>query len=320
MDVSNLLAAEAAKFASVNVEKDVPLEVDAGLLTVTDLNPIDEEAYNDNLEEHLQSLARDGVQSLFQSLFSLPTQSSPDGPIAQLPQPVTQLPRAKPLPKPKAPTKWELFAAAKGIQHRRTDKKVWDEERQDWVNRWGRDGKNRQVEDQWIHEVPLNAPVDFDPRKAARDERKERISKNEKQRLQNVAREQGASARDQRKQELDTTLATSRVSTASMGKFDKKLDGEKKMRGMKRKFVPNEMGGEEEKQASLALLSRMESDGKKMRREPPSGDEGVLNTRKAVRFASKGRGGVALGRDKAGAKGKGRDSKDRGKGKPKGKR
>jgi hypothetical protein len=34
---------------------------------------------------------------------------------------------------------------------------VWDEEKQDWVNRWGKDGKNKQTEDQWITEVPLNA-------------------------------------------------------------------------------------------------------------------------------------------------------------------
>ena len=107
--------------------------------------------------------------------------------------------------------------------------------------------------------------VDFDPRKAARDERKERIAKNERQRLANSARDQGTS----RKAELDKTLATTRLSTASMGKFDKTLDGEKKLRGIKRKFAPNKMGAESEKKGALALLSRMESDGKKMRREPP---------------------------------------------------
>ena len=30
---------------SINVEKDVPLETDTGYLTVTDLNPVDEESY-----------------------------------------------------------------------------------------------------------------------------------------------------------------------------------------------------------------------------------------------------------------------------------
>lgn len=37
------------------------------------------------------------------------------------------------------------------------DKKEWDEEKQEWVNRWGRNGKNKQLEEQWITEVPLNA-------------------------------------------------------------------------------------------------------------------------------------------------------------------
>ena len=112
---------------------------------------------SENLEEHLQSLARDGVQVLFAALFSLPTKSSPDGPLAILPTPTYQLPRAKPLPKPKPLTKWEQFAAAKGIQKTVREKRVWDEEKQEWVNRWGRDGKNKEVEQAWITEVPANA-------------------------------------------------------------------------------------------------------------------------------------------------------------------
>ena len=98
---------------------------------------------------------------LFSSLFSLPTKASPDGPLAILPTPTYQLPRAKPLPKPKPPTKWELFAAAKGIQKTVREKRVWDEEKQDWVNRWGRDGKNKEIEQAWITEVPANAGSSF---------------------------------------------------------------------------------------------------------------------------------------------------------------
>ncbi|KAI3616661.1 hypothetical protein WG66_011438 [Moniliophthora roreri] len=304
MDVSNILASHAEKYQSVTVEKETPFDVDVGFLTVTDPNPIDEETYSANVEEHLQSLARDGVQNLLAKIFSLPTESSPDGPLAQLPPPITQLPRAKPLPKPKPPTKWELFAKAKGIQRKRRDKKVWDEERQEWVNRWGKDGKNKQLEEQWITEVPLNADPDYDPRKVAKAERKERVANNEKQRLANIARaQQVAGAREERKGEIDRTLATSRVSTASMGKFDKKLEGEKKLQGVKRKFQPNEKPVEQEKKASLALLSRMESDSKMMRQEPVP-EESVFDVRKAVRHASKGQGGVALGRAVSGGKGK----------------
>ncbi|KAF8914252.1 ribosome biogenesis regulatory protein-domain-containing protein [Gymnopilus junonius] len=280
MDVSNILASHAEKYQSITVEKETPLEVDAGLLLATDLNPIEEETYNENLEDHLQNLARDGVQSLISSLFSLPSKPSPDGPLAILPPPVYQLPRAKPLPKPKPPTKWEKFAAAKGIQHKVRDKKVWDEEKQNWVNRWGRHGKNREIEEQWIHEVPTNADIDYDPRKTARDSRKERVAKNEKKHQQNAAHD------------IDRTLAVTRTSTASMGKFDKRLEGEKKLRGIKRKFDPNEGSIEQEKNSSLALLAKMDSDKRKMRTGPRA-EEGDVNVRKAVRFASKGKGGLA---------------------------
>ncbi|KAH8830274.1 ribosome biogenesis regulatory protein-domain-containing protein [Flagelloscypha sp. PMI_526] len=293
MDVSGILANHAAKFQSITVEKETPIVVDAGFLTATDLNPIDEETYKDDLEKHLQTLAQEGAQSLIHSLFSLPTVSTPEGPIATLPEPTTRLPRAKPLPKPKPPTKWEKFAAAKGIQKKRRDKKVWDEERQEWVNRWGKDGLNKQKEEQWIHEVPMNADIDFDPVKAARGERKARVAKNEKQRLQNAARAEGS--RDSRKQDIEKTLAGSRISTASMGKFDRQLDGEKKPKGIKRKFDPNEAPVTEENKRSLALLSRMESDSKKMKRERPPA-ENVVNNRKAIRKATGGSGSTILGK------------------------
>jgi regulator of ribosome biosynthesis len=193
---------------------------------------------SDNVEGYLQTLAQQGVQALLGTLFSLPTTSTPDGPLAQLPAIITLLPRSKPLPKPKPPTKWERFAAAKGITKTKRERKVWDEERQEWVNRWGRDGKNKQEETQWLTEVKANADVDFDPSKAARDARKARVAKNERQRLQNVARAQGSTVdREQRKTDIDRTLASTRISTASMGRFDRKLEGEKKMRGVKRKVI-----------------------------------------------------------------------------------
>jgi hypothetical protein len=74
--------------------------------------------------------------------------------------------------------------------------------------------------------------VDHDPRKVAREARTRRISENEKKRQQNIAR---AGPRQERKMEIEKTLATTKISTASMGKFDKRLDGEKKIRGVKRK-------------------------------------------------------------------------------------
>ena len=69
-----------------------------------------------------------------------------------------------------------------------------------------------------------------------------RISENKKKRQQNIARA-GASPRQERKTEIEKTLATTRISTASMGKLDKRLDGETKIcgHGVKRKVRWNGM-------------------------------------------------------------------------------
>lgn len=55
-------------------------------------------------------------------------------------------------------TKWQAFAATKGIDPKpRRDRLVFDEETQEWVPKWGYKGKNKQLENQWIVEVPSNA-------------------------------------------------------------------------------------------------------------------------------------------------------------------
>jgi hypothetical protein len=61
---------------------------------------------------------------------------------------------------------------------------------------------------------------DFDPVKEARTARKARVSQNEQRQLKNLAHSKAKSTdeRSQKKADLDRSLATTRVSTASMGK------------------------------------------------------------------------------------------------------
>lgn len=107
-------------------------------------------SYSTNLNPHLLSLTLTSTHSLLTHLYA---HHPPSAGTLTLPAPTTILPREKPLPKPPAPTKWERFAKEKGISHKNRDKMVWDEEKQDWVARWGRGGKSREKEEQWIHEV-----------------------------------------------------------------------------------------------------------------------------------------------------------------------
>jgi regulator of ribosome biosynthesis len=99
-------------------------------------------------------LAITSTQTLLSALFQLPTRSSTDnGPTVTLPAPITLLPREKPLPKPKPPTKWERFAKERGISHSKKERDVWDDDKQEWVSRWGKGGKNREKEEVWLSEV-----------------------------------------------------------------------------------------------------------------------------------------------------------------------
>lgn len=146
-----ILTERARKRKAVVVERELPPTLDLALLAVFDPILHDEAAYRcavfictsskkahkgyrADREAYLKAQSRDGVQLLVNSIFNRPTTVSDDGILASLPiEPITLLPREKPLPKPKPPTKWEKFAKEKGIVSKNhKDRLVFDEEKQDW--------------------------------------------------------------------------------------------------------------------------------------------------------------------------------------------
>ncbi|WVQ94600.1 hypothetical protein IAU59_001680 [Kwoniella sp. CBS 9459] len=337
MDVTQELADFAAANTTAVLQRANPVITDPGLLAAFDNTPVDAEEYSSNLESHLLALTLTSTQALIASLFTLPTTPSNSGPITKLPAPVTLLPREKPLPKPKPPTKWERFAKAKGISHKKKEKDVWDDERQEWVARWGKGGKNKDKEDQWLHEVKAGEEADQDPAKTAKVDRKARIAKNLKQQAANVAaassrptpisslrdgpsskpskpsrsmgeepQELKKAGRDKRKAELERSMLISKTSTASLGRFDDKIQGEPKVKGVKRKFEPvSKTDYSGEKESALSVLKRIESgvgSDKKRSKKGGAGAEGGLNVRKAVRF--QGKQDRAAGKSSSGSAGK----------------
>lgn len=324
LDGTALAAASTSKYKPTTVdESPTPFQFDLGLLASINPNPVPCTLSADTFLNR----TRDGVQSLINKIFTLPITPSPEhGPLATLPAFTTRLPREKSMPKPKPLTKWEKFAKQKGIQSRKKDKMVFDENTQEWVPRWGYKGANKDLEDQWIHELKNNGQNDLDPAKTAKNERLAKIKKNEKQRMGNMARAASSSAaatvkgglgdanaaklaraaaREKRKAELEADVLRSRASTASLGRFDKTLKGEAKQKGIKRKFDPNEKDTREERQGNLALLEKLGTS--KMRKAAKSaegqGDKELVNTRKAVQFATGGHGVTSM-RDGKGGKGK----------------
>ncbi|EES02354.1 hypothetical protein BDA96_03G046100 [Sorghum bicolor] len=237
-------------------------------------------------EELRQECLRKGTelaQAVADALFALPPSEDRDGPIVHLPPPTVRLPREKHLPKPKPPTKWELFAKAKGITKRKKNKREWDEQTQSWKRTYGYDRVNDD-KDIPIVEAKLTDEPGVDPFAQRRDEKKKRVEKQEKNRLENLKKAAKIGAlpshiqlaakalpitgtkadlpKKSRKEDLESVVGMASSATASGGKFDEKLPGEKppKHSGKHRKFLPVAEGkgmGSLEKQQNDKILNSL---------------------------------------------------------------
>ncbi|KAJ0022946.1 hypothetical protein NQD34_015080 [Periophthalmus magnuspinnatus] len=257
---------EAEKQKSITVKKDLDLVFDIGNLLACDPNRV--ELRQQNREEFLKELARDNTQLLINEIWKVPTERVEEAIVAKLPDPATPLPREKPPPKPKPPTKWEQFAKLKGIQKKKKTNLVWDENAKEWRRRWGYKRANDDTKD-WLIEVPNKADPNEDQFAKRVKAKKERVAKNELNRLKNIARAQkikipttGLTPKAQQsKDELALAVSVAKTSTASVGRFQDQLPKEKasKKKGQKRKFEPVIGDFSNEKQKQLDLLQIMDS-------------------------------------------------------------
>jgi len=176
----------------VAVEKPTPYTFDLGHLLAEDPNPI--EVNRSAVEDSLAEVARDGAQSLInQLLTTCPLQSTKDGVLLTLPAPSTRLPREKPVPKPKEPTKWERFAAKKGIKPKTREQRknlTFDEESGDWKRKWGYGGLNKKGQNDPIVEVDMKAERERKEGTTVRGDsrrvRKENMRRNERKMRKNA--------------------------------------------------------------------------------------------------------------------------------------
>lgn len=101
-----------------------------------DPTPFDASSLGPDADAGYLDLATRMTQSLVNRLFALPSSSVQGGRLASLPAPLTKLPREKPLPKPKAQTKWQKFAQKKGIVKKKRSKLAYDETSGEWRRRY----------------------------------------------------------------------------------------------------------------------------------------------------------------------------------------
>lgn len=116
MDMAQAMQNVKKRMASIQVERTNPPTVDAGLLAVYDENLLDASLYKSlfsfgNGDRHLTDRgdarqdmnaalaqnARDLMQLAINSIWALPTDSTDNGVLAQLPPPIFKLPREKPV-------------------------------------------------------------------------------------------------------------------------------------------------------------------------------------------------------------------------------
>lgn len=291
--VVSAVLAEAAlaesRLGSTTVTLPLELELDLGNLLAIDPNNQEFTEEQMPTEDQLLSLGRDGAQILLNSLWQLETERVEDAVVAKLPPPTYRLPREKPAPKPKAMTKWEKYAKEKGIdKKKKKDRMVWDDVVSKWVPQFGYKKVVAEQERNWCMPVKSNAPDDENPYEKLAEAKREKVAKNELQRLRNLAKSkkvtvpslgvlpagntQAKGVQEVRSvsqsEDLRRAAEVAKSSTASLGKFQKdlskKLEKSAKTKGSKRKFESNTGDNETEKAKSLRVLESLGNKREKM--------------------------------------------------------
>ncbi|XP_076303122.1 ribosome biogenesis regulatory protein homolog [Lasioglossum baleicum] len=312
MDIVNSIlennAQEKDNRKSTIVNKDVEVETDVGTLLALDYSNVDLKVMRSQPEEYLKSLTRDNVQILINKIWELPTERIDEVIVAKLPKQEFILPRSRQVPKPKPLTKWQQFAKEKGIKSKQKSKSKlkWDEELQKWIPTFGYKHNKAEEQKEWLVEVNNEGKAMEDPFTAAKAAKEERKSKNELQRLRNIAKTRnikipkvGLPTREHfsDSQQLSQAMTIARTSTASVGKFQDRLPKEKDAKGiakqvpgMKRKAEKIPQNLQEEKRWNTDLADSILKSNTKILRE----DFSIPNIKPAKTERTKGKKGTKI--------------------------
>lgn len=210
--------------------------VDVANLCITDTSVV---SGPHRSEESLLSAATEGVKKLLAEALALPKTSKKgkfEGrqELIQLPVPLIQLPREKAPPKPKPLTNWQKFALKKGIDiHKKKTGKVFDEDRQEWKDKWGKRAKEDKEKYDWLREVKPSYVAKEDGGDPFLDDRREKKVRMDKEKANMERNQRRAGMMEQASKEVAHLNASVRkLSTASNGKFEvnkiKRSKGQKK--------------------------------------------------------------------------------------------
>ncbi|KAJ3427372.1 ribosome biogenesis regulatory protein [Anaeramoeba flamelloides] len=326
MDVTAILKRAKKKKNSHLPDKADTLEYDLGSMLCIDgdFSVEKQDVQEEDLEEIIKKATLENTQLLLNKIFHLETTSEEAGVFVKLPHPTTKLPRTKKVPQPKKETRWEKFAKERGIRNKKKSRLVYDEEHGDWRPRYGSHKANNEI-NQWIIEKKDHEDLKGyeDPFIKMKNDKKKRVIQQRANQIQNTIRNEGGKItksmnkniqgilnsghnKKKSKKQIDQILQMTQRSTASLGKFDKKLSGEPIFKSrQRRKFQPNiqEDAGIERKR-DLNILDNVLTK-----------DTSDLNLNKAVnRYLSMGRGSKKFRKNNARQGRKGGRGRGRGRG------
>merc|ERR1719383_796303 len=112
------------------------LNIDAARLTISNSNTLPE---TDDIESHIKSETQNAIQKFIGILRNFERVENKEGQeLYLMPPSKIKLPREKPIPEQPELTTWQKFALSKNIKPKsRRASIVFDEEKQEWVKRWG---------------------------------------------------------------------------------------------------------------------------------------------------------------------------------------
>ena len=248
---------------TVVMRSAIPEKEDNLSYNLRDMAAFDLTAF-DPKHDDLVKFSRDNVQLLLNRVFQLPLSTdNKSGPMVVLPpasENAVTLPRAMSLPKASVATRWEKFAADRGISKKKRSRMVWDETSKDWVPRWGSNSikHNEDKANTWVMEVPANSTEDpFEKKGMAQQLVK---AKQKLRELRNQVETSGdkvpagvSHIKEKRgKDAVYESLSRAQTSTASRGKFDRKVADEPVTKRVKKTVI--QMKSPKEEAAAAARI------------------------------------------------------------------
>lgn len=176
------------------------ISFDLGLLAVFNANPCSNDTIQDSKQNFsllfhellkLKHKAETDFQALSEDQQIYDFQASKFD--VKLPEKITIFPRHKKIPAlSKLKTKWETFAATKGITKKKRSRMVFDENTGDWVPRWGaRSIKKNKEKQNWAIELKPEQRNDSDPFKEKGLQKELKNEREKLKKIKNIDRKMG---------------------------------------------------------------------------------------------------------------------------------